>query len=135
MTDMRPSAEPPVVAEPAAPRLPAATQPLNIVKADLFKTLGHPARIRILEVLSDGDRTVAELLPLIGLEPSHLSQQLGILRRAGLVDGNRTGSTVTYTLTHPLVVDLLAVARELLRGVINDQIQSLAELSTDTAPS
>ena len=62
------------------------TEPLYKVKAEFFKTLGHPARIRILELLVAGDKSVAELLPEVGLESSNLSQQLGVLRRAGVVD-------------------------------------------------
>ena len=59
--------------------------PLSEVKADLFHALAHPARVRVLEVLADGERSVGELAPLVGIESSHLSQQLGVLRRAGLV--------------------------------------------------
>ena len=57
--------------------------------------LAHPGRVRVLEILRDGDRTVAELVPLVGLEASHLSQQLALLRRARLVTSRREGSTVT----------------------------------------
>ena len=64
---------------------PGLNRPLCEVKAELFKALGHPARVRALEVLAEGERTVGELQPLVGIESSHLSQQLGVLRRAGLV--------------------------------------------------
>ena len=73
-------------------------------------------------------------MPLIGLEASHLSQQLGVLRRAGLVRRRKTGATVTYSLSHPLVGDLLAVARSLLHEVISDQNESLADLQNDPTP-
>jgi hypothetical protein len=59
--------------------------PLYQLKAEFFKTLGHPARIRVLELLSDREHAVAEMLPLVGIEPTHLSQQLAVLRRANLV--------------------------------------------------
>jgi len=61
------------------------TRPNYQVKADFFKTLAHPARIRVLELLRDGERSVGELIPEVGLEASHLSQQLGILRRANIL--------------------------------------------------
>ena len=70
-------------------------------------------------------------MPIIGLEPSHLSQQLGVLRRTGLVRSRRSGTTVIYSLSHPLVVDLLAVARAVLRDVISDRVESLTSLQTD----
>ncbi len=59
------------------------------LKAEFFKTLGHPARIRVLELLSERDYTVAEMLPEVGIEPAHLSQQLTVLRRANLVTSAR----------------------------------------------
>ena len=61
-----------------------STPPYQL-KADFFKTLGHPARIRVLELPSDREHAVAEMLPQAGTGPAHLSQQLAVLRRAGLV--------------------------------------------------
>ena len=69
----------------------------------------------------------------IGLEPSHPSQQLRVLRRAGLGPQQQTGTTVTYTLSHPLVVDLLTVTQSRLHEVMNDRMESLTELQTDFA--
>ncbi|CAM5317255.1 HTH arsR-type domain-containing protein OS=Streptomyces aurantiogriseus OX=66870 GN=GCM10010251_96000 PE=4 SV=1 [Streptomyces aurantiogriseus] len=56
--------------------------PLYQLKAEFFKTLGHPARIRVLELLSEREHAVAEMLPEVGIEPAHLSQQLAVVRRA-----------------------------------------------------
>ncbi|MBW8827625.1 MAG: helix-turn-helix transcriptional regulator [Acidobacteria bacterium] len=100
----------------------AANRPLSEIKAELFRALAHPARIRALEVLADGERAVGELQPLVGIELSHLSQQLAVLRRAGLVTSRKEGSSVIYALRDPAAVDLLRVAKELL-------INSLAETS------
>src|SRR4051794_17461417 len=90
--------------------------PLSVAKAEMFKALAHPARIRSLEILAEGERSVGELQPLVGIELSHLSQQLGVLRRAGLVVARREGSSVFYAVKDPLLIDLLAVARQLLLG-------------------
>ena len=68
---------------PRTERQDAMPEPIDKLKAEFFKTLGHPARIRILEVLADGEHSVGELMPKLGLESSHLSQQLAVLRRAG----------------------------------------------------
>ena len=83
-------------------------QPLYQMKADFFKTLGHPARIRVLELLSEREHAVSEMVSEIGIEPANLSQQLSILRRAGLVVARRDGLSVTYALTSPRVAELLA---------------------------
>lgn len=100
------------------PRMPNSTplhaRPIYEIKADLFKALAHPARVRILEVLADGERSVGGLQPLVGIESSHLSQQLGILRRAGLVSGRKDGASVIYAIRDPELVELLAVAKRLL---------------------
>ncbi|MEV4897332.1 metalloregulator ArsR/SmtB family transcription factor [Nonomuraea sp. NPDC055795] len=104
------------------------TLPLYQLKAEFFKTLGHPARIRILELLSQREHSVAELLSEVGLEPAHMSQQLAVLRRANLVTSHKAGATVTYAITSPQIVDLLAVARSILTGVLTEQAELLQDL-------
>jgi DNA-binding transcriptional ArsR family regulator len=98
----------------------AVSRPLSEIKADLFKALAHPARIRALEVLSSGECSVGELQPLVGIELSHLSQQLSVLRRAGLVSSRKEGASVLYSIRDDDVIELLRVAKGLL-------IKSLAE--------
>ncbi|MET8429971.1 MULTISPECIES: metalloregulator ArsR/SmtB family transcription factor [unclassified Nocardia] len=107
--------------------MPEQQRPLYQMKADFFKTLGHPVRIRVLELLSQRDRPVAEMLVEIGVEPANLSQQLSILRRAGLVTARREGLSVTYELTSPEVAELLAAARAILTGVVAGQAEALEQ--------
>lgn len=104
------------------------TVPLYQAKAELFRTLGHPARIRVLELLQDGPRPVHELLADLEIEASSLSQQLTVLRRAGLVTSSRSGSTVLYTLSSPDVAELLRAGRHLLASLISGQDELLAAL-------
>jgi DNA-binding transcriptional ArsR family regulator len=106
------------------------TRPLYQLKAEFFKTLGHPARIRVLELLSQREHAVAEMLPEVGIEAANLSQQLAVLRRAGLVATRKEGSTVYYSLTSPHVAELLAVARTILTSVLSGQVELLADLRT-----
>jgi DNA-binding transcriptional ArsR family regulator len=109
-------------------------RPLSEVKADLFKALAHPARIRALEVLVEGERTVGDLQPLVGIESSHLSQQLGVLRRAGLVATRKDGSSVIYSLRDPLVADLLAVAKQFLLTSLTETRDLLDDLTAELSP-
>ena len=102
--------------------------PLYQLKAEFFKTLGHPARIRVLELLSEREHAVAEMLPEVGIEAAHLSQQLAVLRRANLVVTRKEGSTVYYSLTSPNIAELLRVARTILSGVLAGQAELLADL-------
>ncbi|MEB3022337.1 ArsR/SmtB family transcription factor [[Mycobacterium] crassicus] len=104
---------------------------LHQVKAELFKTLGHPARIRVLELLAEHDRTVSELLPEVGLEASNLSQQLGVLRRAGVVMATKEGNTVMYSIASPVIAELLAVARKALAGLLTEQAAILDNLRAE----
>jgi ArsR family transcriptional regulator len=108
------------------------TTPLHQLKAEFFKTLGHPMRIRVLEMLSEQERSVAEMLVELGVEASHLSQQLAVLRRSGLVTTRREASTVFYSLTSPQVAELLAVARRILTTVLSDQLELLGDLRAET---
>jgi ArsR family transcriptional regulator len=107
-------------------------EPLYKVKAEFFKTLGHPARIRVLELLTDRERSVGELLPEVGLEASNLSQQLGVLRRAGVVVARKEGNTVIYSIASPAIAELLMVARKVLTTVLSDQIAALEDLLAAT---
>jgi ArsR family transcriptional regulator len=100
------------------------------VKAEFFKTLAHPARIRVLELLREGDRSVAELIPGVGLEPSHLSQQLGVLRRANVVHSRKEGATVVYSVTDPRIFRLLELAKKILTTSLGETQDLLAELKT-----
>ena len=108
--------------------------PLYQAKAEFFKTLGHPARIRILELLSERDHAVHELLDAIAIEPSNLSQQLGVLRRTSLVVSYRQGSEVFYSVSVPEVRDLLLAARRILSGLIAQQGELEAQLSPPAGP-
>ncbi len=102
--------------------------PLHQLKAEFFKTLGHPARIRILELLTKREHSVGELQPEVGLEPSHLSQQLGVLRRAGVVVARKQGNSVLYSIASPDIAELMDVARKVLTGLLNDQVGLLKDL-------
>jgi len=92
------------------------TTPIYQIKADFFKTLGHPARIRILEILQKGERPVSELIPEVGIEASHLSQQLGVMRRANLLQSRKVGSNVYYSVADPMIFELLEVAKRIIRS-------------------
>lgn len=105
-----------------------AGKPLADAKAGLFKALAHPARIRVLELLAGREHTMGELADLTGLELSHLSQQVAVLRRASIVDSRRVKSTVICSLRDPRTAQLLAVARELLSNNLRQSHALLVEL-------
>ena len=112
--------------------------PVYEAKADLFRTLAHPVRIRVLELLSERDHAVHELLAEIALEPSNLSQQLAVLRRAGLVRQQRVrrrGRLLARAC--PASRDLLARGPAVLRELLADQAElerALQPTMWDPAP-
>ena len=106
---------------------------LHKAKAELFRTLGHPVRVRALELLLEGPRPVHEMLEIIGIESSSLSHQLSVLKRAGIVTTESDGASVIYTLATPEVADLMKDARMILTTVLTEQEGLLADLRAETA--
>ncbi len=104
---------------------------LQQFKADFFKALAHPMRIKLLELLSEGDKNVNELLTLIGAEGSSVSQQLSILRSKNIVYGTKEGNRVTYSLRDPLIIDLLTTARQIFNNHLIDTVSMLDRISDD----
>lgn len=108
--------------------------PLYQAKAEFFRMLGHPVRIRVLELLQSGPVAVRDLLTEIEIEPSSLSQQLAVLRRSGIVVSIREGSTVSYALAGGDVAELLRAARRILTELLAGQNELLAELRQADPP-
>lgn len=102
--------------------------PLTQAKSDLFRALAHPVRVRVLELLVDRPMTVAALRADVGVEASSLSQQLAVLRGAGVVTATRRGTTVEYAVASPAVTELLAAGRAVLSDVWSGTGDMLAEL-------
>ncbi|AZM76478.1 ArsR family transcriptional regulator [Streptomyces sp. KPB2] len=102
--------------------------PLYQAKSEFFRMLGHPVRIRVLELLQDGPMPVRQLLAAIEVEPSALSQHLAVLRRSGIVRSEREGSTVVYELAGGDVADLMRAARRIITQVLAGRNELLTEL-------
>ena len=112
--------------------LAGGERPLYEIKANLFKALAHPARIRVLEILSvaDGPAPVSDILEQTGLEATLLSQHLGVLKRHRVVTANRVGNAVFYELAHPKISDLLVIARTFLIDTLDAQREHLDAISS-----
>ena len=107
------------------------TRPIHQVKAAFFRVLGHPARVRILELLRDGERTVGSLQAELELDSGGTSQHLAALRRIGLVTPRREGTSVFYRIADEQAFELLAVAREILTRQLAGQQSLLRELESE----
>ncbi|OOE04677.1 transcriptional regulator [Anoxybacillus kestanbolensis] len=104
---------------------------LQQFKAEFFKALAHPLRIRILELLAEGDKNVNELQTLIGAEGSAVSQQLSVLRSKNIVYGTKDGNRVIYSLRDPMIVDLLHIAKQIFNNHLIDAISMLDKMNEE----
>jgi ArsR family transcriptional regulator len=111
--------------------MPYAATPLYVTKATMFRTLGHPARVRILELLRDGEQSVGALQDALDLDSGGTSQHLGTLRRIGLVESRREGTSVYYRAADPQVFELLEVGRALIARSLQEQQVLLDELAAE----
>ncbi len=107
----------------------SGVRPVYEVKAGLFRVLGHPARVRIIELLRDGERSVGALQAELGLESGATSQHLAALRRVGLVESRREGTSVFYRAADEKVFDLLEAGRALVTRRLEEQQSLLQELA------
>lgn len=102
-------------------------------KAEFFKALAHPLRIRILELLAEGDKNVNEIQTLVGSEGSAVSQQLTVLRAKNIVVGTKDANRVVYSLRDPMIIELLAVARKIFNNHLIDTIEMLDKFNDSEA--
>jgi ArsR family transcriptional regulator len=110
--------------------MPHNSGPLDELTADLFRVLGHPARVRILELLREGERSVGSLQAELNLDSGGTSQHLSALRRIGLVESRREGTSVFYRVDDAHVFGLLEAGRAVIARRLAEQQSILRELET-----
>ena len=111
--------------------MPFEATSLYVTKATLFRTLGHPARVRILELLRDGEHSVGALQDALGLDSGGTSQHLAALRRIGLVESRKEGTSVYYRAADPQVFALLELGRGIIARTLIEQRSLLEELEAE----
>lgn len=107
----------------------AGSDPIHIVKAEFFRVLGHPVRVRVLELLRDGERSVGDLQAALGINSSGASQHLSALRKQGVLESRRDGTSVYYRVKDPGMFELLEIARQILTSHYGDTRALLDELA------
>jgi DNA-binding transcriptional ArsR family regulator len=110
------------------------SDPIYTLQSDFFRVLGHPARIKILELLRDGERTVGDLQAALSLDSGGTSQHLAVLKRNGLLESRRERTSVYYSVRDPRMFQLLEAARQILTSGLADATSLLRELE-ETSPS
>src|SRR3954447_22641855 len=110
------------------------SDPIYELKSDFFRVLGHPARIKILELLRDGEQTVGELQAALTLDSSGTSQHLAALKRHGLLASRRERTSVYYRVHDPRMFQLLEVVRQILSANLVDATSLLNQLQETSPP-
>ncbi len=112
----------------SASRAAAPPTPIHKVKAEFFRTLGHPARVRVLELLRDGEMTVGDLQAELGIDSSGASQHLSAMRRQGILEARKEGTSVFYKVRDPRVFQMLESARQVIGSHLEEANALLGEL-------
>jgi ArsR family transcriptional regulator len=105
--------------------------PVYVLKAEFFRALGHPVRVRILQLLRDGEMTVGALQAELALDSSGTSQHLAALRKQGLVESRRDGTSVHYSIRDERTLTLLQLAKEIISSSLEENRQLLDELAAE----
>jgi ArsR family transcriptional regulator len=103
-------------------------QPIHQVKAEFFRTLGHPARVRVLELLKGGEMTVGQLQAELGIDSSGASQHLAAMRRQGILEARKEGTSVHYSVRDPRIFQMLESARQVIGSHLEEANALLGEL-------
>src|SRR5664279_225456 len=111
-------------------------EPIHRVKAEFFRALGHPARVRVLELLKGGEMTVGDLQAELGIDSSGASQHLGAMRRQGILEARKEGTSVYYRVRDPRIFQMLESARQVIGSRLEETNALLGQLGDPaTRPS
>lgn len=110
-------------------------EPIDVARAEFLRVLGHPVRVRIVELLRDGERSVGELQAQLKLDSSGTSQHLGVLRRQGVLETRRQGTSVFYRVRDPRTFQLLDSARQIISSSLEAAQALLSELASPPPPA
>lgn len=85
-------------------------------ESDIFKALAHPTRLKILDILKEGEKCVCEIVPALKMEQPNVSRHLNILKKEGILSSYKDGLRVIYKVNDPKVFELLDICKELLKN-------------------
>ncbi|MDO7787655.1 ArsR/SmtB family transcription factor [Desulforamulus aquiferis] len=97
---------------------------ISQLKADLFKAIAHPTRIRILELLKDGELCVCDIFEELNVEQANTSQHLAILKKQDILQSRKEGLRVIYSIKYPEIIDILKTADNLLLQQAKDTMST-----------
>ncbi len=102
---------------------------ISQLKADLFKAIAHPTRIRILELLKDGELCVCDIFEELNVEQANTSQHLAVLKKQDVLQSRKEGLRVIYSIKYPEIIDLLGIADKILLQQANETMKTFGEIA------
>jgi DNA-binding transcriptional ArsR family regulator len=114
---------------------PGSARPIHQIKAEFFRALGHPTRVRVLELLKGGEMTVGDLQADLGIDSSGASQHLSAMRRQGILEARKEGTSVYYKVRDPRVFQILESARQVIGSHLEEANALLGELGEQAPKS
>ncbi|MGA2225066.1 MAG: metalloregulator ArsR/SmtB family transcription factor [Syntrophobacteraceae bacterium] len=97
------------------------------LRAKIFKALGHPSRLKMVESLFAGERCVCELQAIVGSDISTVSKHLNILKEAGILQDERRGTNIYYSLRMKCVANFLNCVEDFVGERLDEQIKMLSQ--------
>ncbi|RMG67718.1 MAG: ArsR family transcriptional regulator [Nitrospirae bacterium] len=102
-------------------------------KADILKALGQPTRLKIIELLREGERCVCEMLPILGEEQANVSKHLSLLRQNGIVEFRKEGVSSYYKIKNRAVFEILDIVEKMVQEELFKSAELAKALSKGTA--
>ncbi len=100
------------------------------LRAKIFKALGHPSRLKMVESLFEGERCVCELQAMVGSDVSTVSKHLNILKEAGILQDERRGTSIYYSLRMKCIANFLGCVEDFVGNRLEEQIRMLSQSKT-----
>ncbi|MBO8137936.1 MAG: winged helix-turn-helix transcriptional regulator [Desulfotomaculum sp.] len=97
---------------------------ISQLKADMFKAIAHPTRIRILELLKDGELCVCEIFEKLNVEQANTSQHLAVLKKQDILKSRKEGLRVIYSIKYPEVIEILEIADKILKMQLDEALKA-----------
>lgn len=94
------------------------------MQAEVCKTIANPKRLEIIHCLKEGEKTVSELVDILGVPKANVSQHLAVMRTKGVLVNRRDGVNIFYSISNPKVVQ----ACTLMKDVLTEQMRERSKL-------
>lgn len=101
------------------------------LQSEVCKTIANPKRLEIIHALKEGEKTVTDLVEILGVPKANVSQHLAVMRNKGVLKNRREGVNIYYSISSPKVVQACTLMKEVLTEQMRERSKILRDESTD----